>query len=245
MQLLITNNASPALHDYAPIEVFLGRQHRKPLALILDTDAHDVCSILTDKPDIHAVVSRLMTHLAHVHSNIQKHPQRPNRHVPGELEPDFGIGDWVLISCAATDRWPDKTRPIWYGPARVTSINHDCSFTVYDLNTERTLTVHARFLKWYADGSLSVSPQLQEFAAHAGAGYQVSHILDIGKRSGAWKVLVRWEHFGPEHDTWEPFETIAEDIPVMLRTFIRTLSDSTLRDQLLAEVARIARAKSS
>lgn len=40
-------------------------------------------------------------------------------------------------------------------------------------------------------------------------------------RTGRWGefVLVRWENYGPDSDTWEPRESLERDVPDMLHEF--------------------------
>lgn len=36
---------------------------------------------------------------------------------------------------------------------------------------------------------------------------------------GKWYLLISWKGFGPEYDTWEPYNEIKKDIPEMVEAF--------------------------
>lgn len=49
--------------------------------------------------------------------------------------------------------------------------------------------------------------------------HEVSSILDSRIRSRKLQYKVSWEGYGPEYDTWEPSQSILEDVPSLARAF--------------------------
>jgi hypothetical protein len=107
-------------------------------------------------------------------------------------------------------------------------------FEVCDLGTDRTKTVHAQYLKRYADSSLDVTTQLREFAAQGGRGYTVGSINSHRQHKGKWQLRVHWLGYDdPEEQTWEPMERLAEDVPVLVRRYVKSVTNGAEKAQMM------------
>ena len=78
-----------------------------------------------------------------------------------------------------------------------------------------------------------VSKQLVSFAAHSCAGFVVRALLDH-RLTPVAEVLVSWEGYTSEDDTWEPLAVILADTPSTVRLYARTVQDRARREELLA-----------
>lgn len=133
-----------------------------------------------------------------------------------------------------------KLRVKWRGPQRITRAASDFVFEVEDLITNTHALIHANRLKFYADSQLDLTETLLDTVAHNNPHYNtVQEILDLrfDTTSAQYQVQGQWIGFDYEEPTWEPFENMVEDIPVMLERFLSSFSDQ--------EMATAAKAKSS
>lgn len=64
--------------------------------------------------------------------------------------------------------------------------------------------------------------QMRQEPEDADRFYVVEKILDrrLNTDSGVFEVLVKWENYGPEFDTWEPEEEIKKGCDNLIRNFI-------------------------
>jgi hypothetical protein len=134
---------------------------------------------------------------------------------------------------SAIARRTDKTRPIWVGPGRVIERLNARRFRVQNILNNNVLDIHAEHLKRYADSSLQITTQLKNFVAHGGSPALVANIAahDISDNAKiTFKVV--WEGYPTDEATWEPLETLAKDVPVLLRRYINAVDDPTQRTKL-------------
>lgn len=94
--------------------------------------------------------------------------------------------------------------------------------------TKDLSTVHAQRLKFYHDSSLNVTSDLLHNIALTGNTYVIEQIDDIriDPVSGDVQLHVRWLGFQDDDATWEPFETIKDDTPDIVRQFLASRSDT-------------------
>ena len=112
-------------------------------------------------------------------------------------------------------------------------------FSVQDIVTEHSRTLHATYLKRYSDKELVVNESLRQFAAHGGLGYDIEVIMGHRRRGTAWELLIKWA--GYEDSSWEPLTRLAKDIPVMVRKYINGVVDKKERTSMQEFVAKLAR----
>jgi hypothetical protein len=67
-----------------------------------------------------------------------------------------------------------------------------------------------------------VDEELIEQSAHDGLGFEVEAFVDLRKQGQHWEVKVRWRGYTPEEDTWEPLQQVWEDVPVLLKNWLKT-----------------------
>jgi transposase InsO family protein len=130
------------------------------------------------------------------------------RHVAAYLEQapanptSYSVGDYVLVSYP--DRAPSKLHPRWRGPMIVLSVagnTYDCQ----DVLTQETSEFDISRLKMYKHDAVVAA---EEVATWDEQMFLVENILDhrgSPKTRTQMKFKVRWQGFGPEYDTWEPY----------------------------------------
>jgi transposase InsO family protein len=234
VQSVLNNTPARVLGGYAPIEVTTGRKPTSTLDVVFLPEEGGVVRTPALPEEVRAKVESLQEHLHRIHEKVTT-AMLTQRDRPREaaLPVDFDVGDFVLYAQPGqTDK--DKTRPLWFGPARVTSAEGPLLFTVQDIVTQRSRTLHATYLKRYADKDLTVTKELHEFAAHGGTGFFVDAIVGHRRRGTVWELLVSWE--GYDESTWEPLSRLSSDVPQLVRKYVNSVENAAerrlLKDQL-------------
>ena len=241
VQSVLNNTPTPTLGGQAPIEVATGREPTSPLDVVFLPEEGEVSRLPVSVEKIRTKVEALRGHLYHVHEKVTHAmlTQRRNSPHKGERPVDFDVGDFVLYALPGQKSTKDKTRPLWFGPARVTAALEPLVFTVQDIVTEHSRTLHATYLKRYSDKELVVNESLRQFAAHGGLGYDIEVIMGHRRRGTAWELLIKWA--GYEDSSWEPLTRLAKDIPVMVRKYINGVVDKKERTSMQEFVAKLHR----
>jgi hypothetical protein len=112
---------------------------------------------------------------------------------------------------------------------------NDRRFVVKNLVTDTEREWHAECIKRYCDHDLKITDQLKAFVAYSGRGYVVDSIADHRWNSveNHWEFEVIWEGYPRSESTWEPWSALAEDAPLRLRSYVTSLDDPELKDELL------------
>jgi hypothetical protein len=149
------------------------------------------------------------------------------------------VGDFVLVSAhhGVTSR-RDKSQVPWLGPYRITDTVSERVFVVQDLELGTEQRVHAQHLKFHSDSSLTVTPQVLKFAAHAGLGHVVTDI--VAHTLDPLQVQVQWLGYSPDEATWEPLSTILATNPRDVRRYCNSLRDRASREALQLSIDRLA-----
>jgi transposase InsO family protein len=237
-------NATPSklLDGHPPITVHCGLPASNPLSSVFLPDAADFTYTRPLPSSVHRHVERLRDTILDLHSRIGAAPQPERRGRPGEQPINWTVGDFCLVSSQHGAPTRDKTQSPWHGPYRVVAAINDHVFKVEDLVTGATKDVHAMHLKYYSDKTLTVTPQLLKFAAHACQGHIVTAITDHKLRPAPARVLVHWAGYAPEEATWEPLATIYDTNPRDVRRYVNSLADKAARKQLSALLTTLASA---
>jgi hypothetical protein len=128
---------------------------------------------------------------------------------------EFPINSYVLVAYPHTrmgQRPPIKTMTPYRGPMRVI-LCHDSTYLIQDLVTQKTEQVHVSLLKKFEYDPTLVDPV--EVAMHDTKEYVVESILG---HTGSFddkstlKFQVRWKGYGPQDDTFEPWDNVKHNI---------------------------------
>ena len=230
---VINHSPSTALDGLAPVTVHCGLPAINPVSVVFLPTERELRPVDISTVDFKAHVQRLQSQLWDSHERVRAQPGRKRKPQPGEQPVDFDIGSYVLLAQRGDKQRRDKLAVRWRGPARVIDFVGPLVAKVEDLVTGETSEVHCSHLKRYADRDLVVSKQLVSFAAHSCAGFVVRALLDH-RLTPVAEVLVSWEGYTSEDDTWEPLAVILADTPSTVRLYARTVQDRARREELLA-----------
>lgn len=132
----------------------------------------------------------------HVKAYLEKSPPNPT---------EYNVGDYVLVSYA--ERAPTKLHPPWRGPKIIVAVRgntYDCE----DILTLERSEFDVSRLKLYKHDSAIAA---EEIATWDEQTFLVDEILahrGSPKKRTQMQFKVRWQGYGPEHDTWEPYTSV-------------------------------------
>ena len=185
-------NPSPRLKGTKVDMSARARKHVKDLRALLDT--------------MHTKVAKKGRQLRAANRKRSKYRHR--------MHGGFEVGDYVLIARVL----PDKLQCRWQGPMRVVRACSDWTFEVESLTTGRRLVRHADAMRTYRDRYFGVTEELKSQIMHDDAVYLVQDLLQWRQNDvGDVEVEVQW--VGLDQSSFEPFATLAQDVPARLKAF--------------------------
>ena len=139
----------------------------------------------------------------------------------------FKPGDLVYLSTKNISfDTPSKFTPKYVGPFKILELHAHGNAARLDLPaTFKARRIHDVFnvglLKPYFERPVEMGPPRVHnppplAVTSDGPLWEVERVLAVRKRNGQKKVFVRWAHYGPENDTWEPYARFKRDCPEAL-----------------------------
>jgi len=128
---------------------------------------------------------------------------------------NFPINSYVLVAYPHTrmgQRPPVKTMTPYRGPMRVIS-GTESKYIVQDLVTLKEETIHVSLLKPFDYDQQNTNPT--EVAQHDTDEFNVEDILQHTgdfKKKQTLQFQVKWKGYGPEHNTWEPWKSVRDNV---------------------------------
>jgi hypothetical protein len=131
-------------------------------------------------------------------------------------------GDFVLAA-SATGRSGYKLALIWRGPKRILRALNDYTFEVQDLVEPFRVSVrHTSRLQLYLDAERGRVDELVEQAIHGDGGHLVEALREcrLSPATHRWEVEVKWFGLDEIEASWEPAETIRQDVLTLFEAFV-------------------------
>jgi hypothetical protein len=232
---LINHTPSRSLGDFAPYTIMSGSKPRNGINILVPPRDPVTLEQRRAPPNYVALVENL--HRAHLGIDEKVALVRSSRrNAAAEARaansrlrplPDYPAGAYVLVA----DYKPDKHKPRWTQLARI--VCREPSGFVYQvqlldpsgkpLSKERRHIGHLRLFEDLAHGDIADVEHV--LSSYANMQYPVDAVEDIrlDKAHAQVQVLVRWSGYPddhPESRTWNPIETIAEDVPHLVRDIV-------------------------
>jgi hypothetical protein len=224
------------------MEVFGLKKPVSPMDVVMSPELATVERVPLSKNEVKSKVQATQREFEKIHIEVSRRPRRVVRDLPGSVPVDFSVGDYVLLSCSRkTGGMKHKAGLLWAGPYRVVGLvdDNDYVYDIQDLAGNEVKAVHAQHLKRYADKSLKVTQQVKEFAAYGGAGFLVENIISHEQRDGEYWLRVHWKGYPVEEADWQRLSAMNEDVPVLVKRYVRSVVDASERDALQQALLRL------
>ena len=228
LAMVLNHSPSPRLDGEAPIKVMSGIVPVHPLDHVCRLTAREKSdpgprlkgTKVTMSERVRKHVRALTEFLATMHTKVERKGRllrAANRRRSAHRyrrHGGFDEGDYVLIARVL----PGKLSCRWQGPMRVVRVCSEWTYEVESLTTGRRLVRHADAMRIYRDRYFSVTEELKSQLIHDDAVSLVQDLLQWRLNDmGEVEVEVQWE--GLDHTSYEPFASLAQDVPERVRAF--------------------------
>ena len=140
----------------------------------------------------------------------------------------FNEGDFVVIPSQGNSPHPRKLFKVitgWQGPYEVVrAVNGSPSeFMLRLLGDTKEVPVHWRRMRRIAGPDLPMDEEVRLSAMHDVQRFVIDSFVDWAiNTDGEVDLLVQWRgHEAEEERTWEPLEQLVEDVPVLVRKYVK------------------------
>eukprot|EP00924_Labyrinthula_sp_SR-Ha-C_P003711 snap_masked-scaffold_3-processed-gene-2.9-mRNA-1 protein AED:1.00 eAED:1.00 QI:0/0/0/0/1/1/2/0/356 len=158
----------------------------------------------------------------------------------------FSVGDYVLVCEEGTRSAKEKTRLTWLGPYQIIDIVSKHVYSVESL-TNRVNLVRGSRLWWYVDSRPLCNRKLKAPFVHNFQSLELEKFLGIRFPQGIkahCEIRTRWLGFDENEDTWQDFELMYQDLPVLVRRYVEDeVHDQGKRVHLLVLMENIDKKK--
>ena len=138
--------------------------------------------------------------------------------------PSFNVGDTVLVAQAVPG---SKLQMTWTGPHEVMStVNafvYEVRPCVPDQGNRRPMRVHVVRLRRFANGPLGTpadAEAIEKAALHDFPDNIPQRFVQHRMERTGLQLQVRWLGFDATHDSWEPIENLATDVPELVEAYL-------------------------
>eukprot|EP00300_Choanocystis_sp_HF-7_P042111 c8876_g2_i1.p1 GENE.c8876_g2_i1~~c8876_g2_i1.p1 ORF type:complete len:548 (-),score=66.37 c8876_g2_i1:54-1697(-) len=233
VQSVLNSSPSPRLGGVSPREIMMGLPPMAPLEIAyVRPDVEEVASLLVEVgPLVAKHLETLRAALSTLHAGVKKARDRRTGRASKTVgeQVDFGVGDYVLVASVH----PEKLRAFWRGPFQVAEQLNKWVYGVRSVVSGEVKNVHACRLRKFADSQLNLSAELK-LAAEYDEEAVVEKVVDHRKAHEGlgYELRVRWLGFEDSEDTWEPLDTLFEDVPTVVRNYVDGAGDGALAETL-------------
>ena len=234
INMVLNHRERDVLCGKTPIEVMMGRAPTTPINLALwdGVTLKDAQGTVVTYERVAKYVSDLAAALDALHQKVSDRGEQQRLKHAAKVANDkrglqFEIGDLVMVTAwgnSAHVKRGSKLCPTWQGPYEVVNPISPTSYQVRLLGrpNKEPKPVHWTRMKRFGDAGFDVSERLVRTAVNDCQKFDVQEF--VGWREGDDKSIelkVRWEGFEPQDDTWQGLEGLFEDVPAMVRKYLR------------------------
>ncbi|OWZ06456.1 LOW QUALITY PROTEIN: hypothetical protein PHMEG_00021289 [Phytophthora megakarya] len=230
VQANLNHTRVQSLTGRVPIEVFTALPASSALDAIVVPATTARNQLVVNLEDIGDFVEQMRSSLHTIHEEVLdvKERQRTRDIVAHIGTPtNFDIGDFILWS-RIDQRLPN--RKLLVGPFKVISALPHC-FHIEHLVTARKYEVHGSRLKFYADSDLHTTTEFLEVVANQGMLLGVEEFRNH-RYNQDFGPSVSWVGLQAIEDSWEPFSTLLQDVPIKVRNYVNANANDELHAQL-------------
>jgi hypothetical protein len=218
------------LGGLTPHEVMFGTKQLQPLDSVLGTK-HEAAfpTVISDEQERKDHLARIQEYCATLSATLHAswssvRKQRVTRSRNNEQQVarhakdgHFDIGSYVLVYSMIPR---NKLRVKWLGPFQIVDTVNDSVYKVKNIVTGKESMVHAQRIRAYADASLDITEDIIDQAANDSWSTHVDSIIGVRLVDGGeFELKVKW--LGFEETTWEPLQTLHEDVPEKVLAYLQ------------------------
>ena len=235
INLVLNYREREVLGGRTPIEVMTGHAPRTPLQIVLwngvtlkDADGCDV-----EWKRVEKYMDKLAKALDILHQRVVDKADKSRQKKAAKAANknrglQFELGDLVMVASwgnSAHIKKGSKLCPGWQGPYQVSGTVSPTTYEVQLLGREDkpAKRVHWSRMKRFAGPDFNISERLVRTAVNDCQKFDVQEF--IGWRAsddGDIELRVRWEGFEEQDDTWQGLEGLFEDVPALVRQYLRS-----------------------
>ena len=199
-------------------------------------DPERFVSVDLDDPRIQQHVQTIREEVDRMEEYIRVHQSRRSR--PGVVS-TFKVGEVVLVA-RAPSQISSKLQWRWRGPYTIVGVVDTHSYMVERFigPKDEPERVHARRLLRVSGVSTPPTARMLHLASKLSDGFIVDRIVAHRVRDEEHQFEVHWQPVGDHVDvTWEPALRLYEDVPGLVKSFVR--SSSSLTDAVRITLADV------
>ena len=218
------------LGNRAPVTVFTGLAASGPLdAVYVPSNKITKSGILSKRlhpTKIREITDKLNRSLVKLHKEVTQSKQTSReKSSKSELSlPNFEKGEFVLVA-KVVGKLRDKLTALWQGPMRIKECLTPWVYEVENLVTHNVRKVHIQRMKFYAESSFAPNQEVLLQITHDSGTYEVEQITQHRFHNNRWELLVSWLGFEEEETSWEPLMQLYQDIPTLIKQYLKESSD--------------------
>jgi hypothetical protein len=235
-------NQQPAdrLGGVPPVTAFQGLPATPPLSGFVHPRTKEVLTVdwlskahLKHMKELQVAMEAMHREVSERSEKLRKQARGRRQQRPHVQPAKFALGDFVLVGKVL--KFPGKLALNWKGPYRVTRVDSDFVMEVQQLVEPYGTSIHhASRLKFFADATLEVNEDLKNYVAFGDEGFYVEELLEARcNAEGKQEILVKWKGLDVEEASWEPVSQLHEDIPVVLRRWLKKSADNSAVQELI------------
>eukprot|EP00474_Spongospora_subterranea_P008141 CRZ08599.1 hypothetical protein [Spongospora subterranea] len=239
VQLVLNHSPRPSLGGLSPVQVCAHTEPESPLSEIVPAYLPPLGAPVS--PDV--IIARhaaLMTVFRDMHKAVdqrRRDKRSKSRSQVSQTLPNFMEGDFVLWGRRedSTCERNNKIAVRWLGPYRIVRVNSEWHYTLENLVTGDHVDAHVTRIKFYHDPSLEVTQDLLQYVS-SGIGFVVDSFIKCRFHGDRWELQVRWSGFEESDVSWEPASNMVEDVPVLVKQFIKAHSHDVLVQEMASAI---------
>ena len=226
-----------SLANYAPVELFTSHPPMDPLQMVTakapsfkafslqelqESKLHNFATVQASLEDMHKAAADVKSR--------RRQAESVRRSQSTDMA-NFEIGDYVLYA----NVWAQSKNKLltkWNGPAQVVETISPWIYKIRNIITQAEREDHASRLKFYSDKNLNVTTAFKNMVAHNSEGHVVEKIVDHTRQGTTVVFNVKWRGLDMAENTWEPFERLYEDIPAVIKNYIKSRPNDTVLKSL-------------
>ena len=186
--------------------------------------------------------------LEKMHTSVREKTERRRKSNKKSKEKHSTIGSFAtgcyILYAQVIKKVNSKIHIRWKGPYRVIKCLWTQVYRIQHLiDTDIVLEAHAIRMKYYGHPSMEITEILIDNVNHQDSlRFSIKNIHEhrYDEHSKAYEFLVQWKGFSILENSWEPFETLFQDAPLVLKKYARTLPKTSDNDVLTDYLTHIS-----